>query len=116
MALSSPANMATACYAKWQDRRRRIERESNVQREPAAYGTDFATSSVSSKHQLMAAWVGIRVPLWPSRAILPGSLLALRYLLLLPLVFIRRRVGSSICEGSKREPFRTRIYWFFQMS
>ena len=62
------------------------------------------------------AWVGIRVPLWPSRAIPPGSLLTLRYLLRLPLVFIRRCIGSSICQGSKREPFRTRIYCFFQMS
>ena len=70
-----------------------------------------------SKHQLMAglgrnpratmAFQGD--PAWIAAH---AEIFAASYLL----VFIRRRIGSSICEGSKREPFRTRIYWFFQMS
>ena len=80
-------------------------------------GADFATSSVSSKHQLMAglgrnpratmAFQGDPACIVAHAEIFAASL---------PLVFIRRRTGSSICEGGKREPFRTRIYWFFQMS
>jgi outer membrane protein assembly factor BamA len=34
---------------------------------PPITGTDFATSSISSRH--LRAWIRIRVPLWPSRAI-----------------------------------------------
>ena len=62
----------------------------------------------------MAAWVGIRVPLWPSRAISPGSLLTLRYLLLLPLVFIRRRIGSSIREEAIASRFGLEFAGFFR--
>jgi len=45
---------------------------------PPITGTDFATSSISSRH--LRAWIRIRVPLWPSRAIPRAALLTLRYL------------------------------------